>query len=89
MPFHLWTPDVYQGSPTPVTAFMAAAVKVAAFGALLRVMYVAFGGASWDWEPLMWVVASLTMLVGVILAVTRRTSSGCWPTRRSRTPASC
>ena len=49
---------------------MAAAVKVAGFGALLRVMYVALGGASWDWEPLMWVVASVTMLVGVILAVT-------------------
>jgi NADH-quinone oxidoreductase subunit N len=70
VPFHMWTPDVYQGSPTPVTAFMAAAVKVAGFGALLRVMYVALGGASWDWEPLMWVVASITMLVGVILAVT-------------------
>ena len=70
VPFHMWTPDVYQGSPTPVTAFMAAAVKVAGFGALLRVMYVALGGASWDWEPVMWVVAILTMLVGVILAVT-------------------
>ncbi|HSO04724.1 MAG TPA: NADH-quinone oxidoreductase subunit NuoN, partial [Candidatus Limnocylindrales bacterium] len=70
VPFHMWTPDVYQGSPTPVTAFMAAAVKVAGFGALLRVMYVALGGASWDWEPVMWVVAIVTMLVGVVLAVT-------------------
>jgi NADH-quinone oxidoreductase subunit N len=70
VPFHMWTPDVYQGSPTPVTAFMAAAVKVAGFGALIRVMYVALGGASWDWEPVMWVVAILTMLVGVVLAVT-------------------
>jgi NADH-quinone oxidoreductase subunit N len=70
VPFHMWTPDVYQGSPTPVTAFMAAGVKVAAFGALLRVLYVAVGGVSWDWQPVMWVVAIVTMLVGVILAVT-------------------
>jgi NADH-quinone oxidoreductase subunit N len=70
VPFHMWTPDVYQGSPTSVTAFMAAGVKVAAFGALLRVMYVAVGGAAWDWEPVLWVVAIVTMLVGVTLAVT-------------------
>ncbi len=70
VPFHMWTPDVYQGSPTSVTAFMAAGVKVAAFGALLRVMYVAVGGAAWDWEPMLWVVAIVTMLVGVTLAVT-------------------
>jgi NADH-quinone oxidoreductase subunit N len=78
VPFHMWTPDVYQGSPTPVTAFMAAAVKVAGFGALLRVMYVALGGATWDWEPVMWVVAIVTMLVGVILAVFL---AGCEPTK--------
>ncbi len=70
VPFHMWTPDVYQGAPTPVTAFMAAGVKVAAFGALLRVMYVAVGGGAWDWEPVLWVVAIVTMLVGVVLAVT-------------------
>jgi NADH-quinone oxidoreductase subunit N len=70
VPFHMWTPDVYQGSPTPVTAFMAAAVKVAGFGALLRVMYVAVGGAAWDWEPVLWAVTIVTMLVGVVLAVT-------------------
>ena len=45
-PFHVWTPDVYQGAPTPVTAFMAACTKVAAFGGLLRVLYVAFDGAA-------------------------------------------
>ena len=44
MPFHSWTPDVYQGAPTPVTGFMAACTKVAAFGALLRVFYVGLGG---------------------------------------------
>ncbi len=70
VPFHMWTPDVYQGSPTPITAFMAAAVKVAAFGALLRVMYVALGGAQWDWAPVFWAVSIVTMLVGVTLAVT-------------------
>ncbi len=70
VPFHMWTPDVYQGSPTPITAFMAAGVKVAGFGALIRVMYVALGGAAWDWAPMLWVVAIVTMLVGVILAVT-------------------
>jgi NADH-quinone oxidoreductase subunit N len=70
VPFHMWTPDVYQGAPTPITGFMAAGVKVAAFGALLRIMYVALGGAQWDWSPMLWAVAIATMLVGVILAVT-------------------
>jgi NADH-quinone oxidoreductase subunit N len=70
VPFHMWTPDVYQGAPTPITGFMAAGVKVAAFGALLRIMYVALGGAQWDWEPMFWTVAIATMLVGVLLAVT-------------------
>ncbi len=69
-PFHMWTPDVYQGSPTPITAFMAAGVKVAAFGAFLRVMYVALAGAEWDWRPAFWAVAILTMLVGVLMALT-------------------
>ena len=70
-PFHAWTPDVYQGAPTAVTAFMAACTKIAAFGALMRVFYVAFGGASWDWRPLMWVVAILTMVVGSVIAITQ------------------
>ena len=60
-PFHAWTPDVYQGAPTAVTAFMAACTKLAAFGALLRVFYVALGGARWDWQPMFWIVAVLTM----------------------------
>ncbi len=71
VPFHQWVPDVYQGAPTPLTGFMAAAVKLAAFGALLRIMYVAFGGARWDWRPAFWIIAVLTMLVGVILALTQ------------------
>lgn len=71
VPFHQWTPDVYQGAPTAVTAFMGATVKIAAFGALLRVMYVSFGGMRWDWEPMMWIIAALTMIVGSIIAITQ------------------
>ncbi len=70
-PFHAWTPDVYQGAPTAVTAFMAACTKVAAFGALLRLFYVGFGSARFDWTPMIWVVAVLTMLVGSVLALTQ------------------
>jgi NADH-quinone oxidoreductase subunit N len=70
-PFHAWTPDVYQGAPTPITAFMAAATKVAAVGALLRVFYVGLGGLRWDWRPMMWAVAILTMAVGALLALTQ------------------
>jgi NADH-quinone oxidoreductase subunit N len=69
VPFHSWAPDVYQGSPTPVTAFMAVGVKVAAFGALLRLMYVALSGSLWDWRPAFWVVAALTFFVGAIVAL--------------------
>jgi NADH-quinone oxidoreductase subunit N len=70
-PFHSWTPDVYQGAPTPITAFMGACTKVAAFGALLRVFYVGLGGLSWDWQPMMWAVAILTMVVGSVIALTQ------------------
>jgi len=70
-PFHVWTPDVYQGAPTPVTALMAACTKVAAFGALLRILYVAFDGVRWDFQPVLGTVAVLTMLTGAILAITQ------------------
>jgi NADH-quinone oxidoreductase subunit N len=70
-PFHSWTPDVYQGAPTAVTAFMAACTKIAAFGALLRLFYVGFGGARWDWTPMIWIIAILTMAVGSVLALTQ------------------
>jgi NADH-quinone oxidoreductase subunit N len=70
-PFHVWTPDVYQGAPTPITALMAACTKTAAFGALLRVLYVAFEGVRWDFQPVLGVIAVLTMLVGAVLAVTQ------------------
>ncbi|MGW1881247.1 NADH-quinone oxidoreductase subunit NuoN [Streptomyces sp. NPDC001970] len=71
VPFHMWTPDVYQGAPTPVTGFMAAATKVAAFGALLRLLYVVLPGLRWDWQPVMWAVAIVTMLGGAIVAITQ------------------
>jgi NADH-quinone oxidoreductase subunit N len=69
VPFQAWTPDVYQGAPTAVTAFMAAATKVAAFGALMRLFYVAFGSERWTWQPILWVIAILTMVVGSVLAI--------------------
>ena len=71
VPLHFYAPDVYQGSPTPITALMASCTLVAAFGALLRVFYVAFGQLTWDWRPAMWAVAILTMLVGSIIAITQ------------------
>ncbi|WP_341360257.1 NADH-quinone oxidoreductase subunit NuoN [Georgenia sp. M64] len=69
VPFHAWTPDVYTGAPTPVTGFMAAATKVAAFGALLRFVYVVVPDLGWDLAPFMWAVIILTMLVGTVLGI--------------------
>ncbi len=69
VPFHSWTPDVYVGAPTPVTAFMAICTKIAAVGALIRLLYVALGPARWDWQPIVAVVAVLTMAVGAVLAI--------------------
>ena len=70
-PFHTWTPDVYQGAPTSVTAFMAACTKVAAFGAILRVLYVGFGNNDWTWRPVIYGVAIVTLVVGSVLALTQ------------------
>jgi NADH-quinone oxidoreductase subunit N len=71
VPFHSWTPDVYQGAPTPVTGFMASCTKIAAVIGLMRVFYVALGGSRWDWSPMIWVVAVLTMVVGSVIALTQ------------------
>ncbi|GFG72807.1 NADH-quinone oxidoreductase subunit NuoN [Mycobacterium botniense] len=68
-PFHSWIPDVYQGAPTPVTGFMAAATKVAAFGALLRVVYVALPPLHDQWRPVLWGISILTMAVGTVTAI--------------------
>ncbi len=72
VPFHAWSPDVYQGAPTPVTGFMAAATKVAAFGAMLRIYYTVFANAQWSWTPLLSVIAIITMLFGSLVAIAQR-----------------
>ncbi len=69
VPFHMWTPDVYQGSPTPVTGFMAAAAKAAGFAALLRIFFSTFATARLDWQPIVWALAVLSLIVGSVLAV--------------------
>lgn len=69
VPFHTWNPDVYQGSPTPVTAFMASAVKAAGFAGLLRVLYLAFGTYRLDWQPVIYALAVLSLIVGAVLAL--------------------
>ena len=69
VPFHMWTPDAYQGAPSPVTGFMAAASKVAGFAAALRLLDAVLFPLRWDWRPLVIGIAILTMFVGSILAV--------------------
>lgn len=72
VPFHFWMPDVYQGAPTPVTAFMAAGTKVAAFVAFMRVFAVGLGHLQWTWMPIVVVLGSLTMVIGALGAVTTK-----------------
>jgi len=72
VPFHAWSPDVYQGAPTAITGFMAAATKVAAFGAILRIFYVAFANAEWQWKPALVLIAIVTMIFGSVVAITQR-----------------
>jgi NADH-quinone oxidoreductase subunit N len=69
VPFHTWTPDVYQGSPTPVTGFMAATAKAAGFAGLIRILVSAFPSVGVDWRPIIWALAVLTLLVGSVLAI--------------------
>jgi NADH-quinone oxidoreductase subunit N len=72
IPFHVWTPDVYEGSPTAVTAFMAVGVKAAAFAAFARVFTTALGDVTASWTGVLWVLAALTMTVGNVTAVAQR-----------------
>ncbi|MFQ5691452.1 MAG: NADH-quinone oxidoreductase subunit N [Nitrospinota bacterium] len=72
VPFHMWAPDVYEGAPTPVTAFMAAAVKAAAFVAFFRVFAGPLAGLHVDWDALLWVMAVLTMTLGNVAAIAQR-----------------
>ena len=69
VPFHAWTPDAYQGAPTPVTGFMAAATKLAAFGAILRLTYVGLEASRWDWRVGVGIIAALTMIVGAVVSI--------------------
>ncbi len=68
-PFHMWTPDVYQGAPTPTVVFMASAVKAAGFAAMLRVFFLAFNSYATDWQPVVYALAVLSLLVGSVMAV--------------------
>ena len=72
VPFHMWTPDVYQGSPSPITGFMAAVAKAGAFAAFLRVFISSFGLVRTDWQPVIYALAIVTLLVGAGLAVVQR-----------------
>ena len=72
VPFHAWSPDVYQGAPTAITGFMAAATKVAAFGAILRIFYVAFANAEWQWRPALILISIVTMVFGSVVAISQR-----------------
>jgi len=70
-PFHMWTPDVYEGAPTPMTAFMSAGPKAAGFAAFIRVLMVAMPTLKADWSDLLWILAVLTMTVGNIIALSQ------------------
>ncbi len=72
VPFHMWTPDVYHGAPTSVTAFMALGAKAAGFAALLRIFLTLFPSLSADFTPILWVLAALTMFLGNVVAIAQR-----------------
>ncbi len=69
VPFHMWTPDAYQGAPTPVTAFMAGATKAAAFAALIRVLVLSLPALRWDWQPAFAALTVLTIIFASIVAI--------------------
>ncbi|RJP54255.1 MAG: NADH-quinone oxidoreductase subunit N [Anaerolineaceae bacterium] len=71
VPFHMWTPDVYQGAPTAVTAFMAAGAKIAGFAALFRVFSTAFPALAADFTDILWALSALTMIVGNLIAISQ------------------
>jgi len=71
VPFHMWTPDVYQGAPTAVTAFMSSGAKIAGFAALLRVFATAFPSISVDMTDVLWMLSALTMIVGNVIAISQ------------------
>jgi NADH-quinone oxidoreductase subunit N len=72
VPFHMWTPDVYQGAPTSVTAFMAVGAKIGGFAALLRVFVLTFPGLVAEFTPVLWMLAALTLVLGNVVAIAQR-----------------
>ena len=72
VPFHMWTPDVYQGAPSSVTAFMAVGAKAAGFAALLRIFVLAFPSLAMDLTPVLWVLAAFTMVIGNVIAIAQK-----------------
>ena len=72
VPFHMWTPDVYQGAPSSVTAFMAVGAKAGGFAALIRIFMVAFPGLGIDLTPILWALAVLTLIIGNVVAIAQR-----------------
>ena len=71
IPFHMWTPDVYEGAPTPITALMAVGTKAAIVAAFLRLYTGTFGPISDQWQPILWVLAAITMVGGNVLAISQ------------------
>ncbi|MEZ5321563.1 MAG: NADH-quinone oxidoreductase subunit N [Microthrixaceae bacterium] len=71
-PFHMWAPDIYQGAPSPVSAFMSSAVKIAAFAGLGRVLVTGLGSQQRLWGPIVFVLAVMSLIVGAVLAITQR-----------------
>jgi NADH-quinone oxidoreductase subunit N len=69
VPFHMWTPDAYEGAPTPITGFMAVGVKVAAFAGFMRIFMASFGPISAQWSIVLWVIAAITMTAGNVIAL--------------------
>jgi NADH-quinone oxidoreductase subunit N len=72
VPFHFWTPDVYQGSPTPFTGYMAAVAKAAGFAGLFRVLLQALPTQEVNWRPIIWLITVLTLVVGSVLAIVQK-----------------
>jgi len=69
VPFHMWTPDVYEGAPTSVTAFFALAPKVAGFGAIIRILYIAFGNVVNEWQTILIFISIASMILGAVAAI--------------------
>ncbi len=90
VPFQMWTPDVYQGAPSPVTAFMSVGVKAAAFAALMRVFLALFPSLAANLAPILAVLSALTMmLLAMCWQFYRPTSSGCWRFLLLPMPVTC